>query len=724
MYSRLKLPIPPGFVITTEACNEYLKAQQLSLNHPDKPADDVALHQNKQLIDEYLHKMKEIELVTGRAFGGGKSDTLPLLVSVRVSTSLPSELELPAILNLGMNAKIVKDISLVTNNPKFAYNLYMTFMKDYGTYVLGIESECYDRIIKEMLSRRNISDVADFIAADLEIICNEFEQIAKYPTDCYEQLKQAVTSMFESWNNKNIEAFRDENDIPDFGLAVVVQSMVYGNMNCRSCAGEVSYRDPTTGEKEIVGCYLYMTEAISESMQPRSISSMKNELCSAYEKLVAICKIVEDHYRDVMKIEFVVENGHLYILEARPVDRSLQCGVKIANDFVKEGLITEREAVMRIFPKAMDLLVAGNIKVVANDTVDSFIRLFQYASKFKSMTIVSSVSNMDEIVQAKKYGSEGIILNTDNMIFNNPRQDSKDLISSLLSCNDVTERRKILKTLQPLLQADFLEVYKAFPNSRITFQFVNNVPQRLPSVMEKAGEMVGMGNDGDISMCNLHGARLCVLMPELLQTFLLALVNACTELFTQGISNLSTEVLIPSVISERELDIIIPQIRSSLVPLRIGCIASPRLLIRADTISKKDIDFIIFDSTELTSLIYGDTSANHEWVNEYLKAGIMSTNPFQSIDMRGVGYLMQLGLRKIRLHNRSIKVGIKGVHVNDTNSIQFFEQIGVDFISCTPDKLPSSTVACAQAHINTMSARRREENQSFWDQLSQEAALF
>ncbi len=333
------LPVPPGFTITTEACNAYY---------------DAGKHFPKGMWEQALEALKIIEQQTGKGFG--KKDN-PLLVSVRSGAKFSMPGMMDTVLNLGINDETVQGLVALTGDERFAYDAYRRFIQMFSKIVLDTEPHDFERVLDQYKERAGVKTDAEIPAADLKQLVAEFKKIAErqsgepFPTDVYQQLQKAIEAVFSSWNNKRAIDYRNFNKIAhSLGTAVNVQSMVFGNMGNDSGTGVAFTRDPGTGEKKLYGEYLLNAQGedvVAGIRTPSKISRLQDDLPEVYKQFQEIAHRLEQHYRDMQDLEFTVEKGHLYMLQTRSGKRSAQAGIKVLVDMVEEGLITEQEAVKR-----------------------------------------------------------------------------------------------------------------------------------------------------------------------------------------------------------------------------------------------------------------------------------------------------------------------------------------------------------------------------------------
>ena len=348
--TNLGLPIPKGFTITTEACiNYYKESKKIS----------------KDIEEEIFSNIKLLEEQIGKEFG---SNDNPLLVSVRsgARASMPGMMD--TILNLGLNDISVEGLAKKTKNERFAYDSYRRFIQMYSDVVMEVNKSFFEKIIDEVKKEKNITYDTELTVEDLKELVKRFKKVysnhmhgEEFPQDPKEQLIGAVEAVFRSWNNKRAIVYRRMNDIPgDWGTAVNVQSMVFGNMGENSGTGVAFTRDPATGKKGIYGEYLINAQGedvVAGVRTPEPITKLQEDMPECYNEFIHIADSLEKHYRDMQDMEFTIEEGKLYILQTRNGKRTAKAAIKIACDLIDENMITEKEALLRIDAKSLDQLL-------------------------------------------------------------------------------------------------------------------------------------------------------------------------------------------------------------------------------------------------------------------------------------------------------------------------------------------------------------------------------
>ena len=346
---RAELPVPPGFTVTTEACNAYFDAGS---RLPDGLWDQVC---------EALHVL---EKQTGKGLGNPDA---PLLLSVRSGAKFSMPGMMDTVLNIGMNSRVVEGLALLSGDARFSYDCFRRLIQMFGHTVKQIDDGAFDSILDRYKTTAPSALDTNLSAADLKSVVAEYKTLyqtmiqSAFPEDPMTQLRQAIEAVFSSWFGKRAMDYRNFHHIPhDLGTAVNVMAMVYGNMGNRSATGVAFTRDPATGEKTIYGEYLMNAQGedvVAGIRTPRKINELKKDLPDAYDKFQRICRILETHYRDVQDLEFTIEQDKLYILQTRTGKRTARAAVKIAVDMVHERLISKEEALQRIAPEQIDQLL-------------------------------------------------------------------------------------------------------------------------------------------------------------------------------------------------------------------------------------------------------------------------------------------------------------------------------------------------------------------------------
>lgn len=347
--TNIGMPVPQGFTVSTEACTQYYQ--------DGRKINDEILSD----IYEYMGKMEEI---TGKQFGNPEN---PLLVSVRsgARASMPGMMD--TILNLGLNDEVVQGFAKRTNNERFAYDSYRRFVQMFSDVVMEMNKEDFERIIDQKKEQKGVKLDTELDAQDMKDLVKQFKDLylekmgKEFPTDPKEQLIEAIKAVFRSWDNPRANVYRRMNEIPyDWGTAVNVQAMVFGNGGENSGTGVAFTRNPATGEKALFGEYLINAQGedvVAGIRTPSPISHLKDQMPEVYQQFADIAERLEQHYQDMQDMEFTIEDGKLYMLQTRNGKRTAAAALKIAVDLVDEGMIDQKEAVLRVDPKQLDSLL-------------------------------------------------------------------------------------------------------------------------------------------------------------------------------------------------------------------------------------------------------------------------------------------------------------------------------------------------------------------------------
>ena len=355
--TKIGLPVPQGFTVTTEACTRYYE-------------DGKTI--GEDIVEQIYAALAETEKICGKKFGDLEN---PFLVSVRsgARASMPGLMD--TILNLGLNDVAVKGLANLTQNERFAYDSYRRFIQMFSDVVMEIPKSFFERVLDDIKESKGAKYDTDLTADDMKEVVVRFKEIYKekkgveFPQDPKEQLMEAIKAVFRSWDNPRAIYYRRMNDIPsDWGTAVNVQSMVFGNMGNTSGTGVAFTRDPSTGEKKLYGEYLINAQGedvVAGIRTPQKIETLQQVMPDVYEQFVNIAHTLENHYRDMQDMEYTIERGKLYMLQTRNGKRTAAAALKIAVDLVNEGMITTDEAILKVEPKQLDSLLHPQFDAVA-----------------------------------------------------------------------------------------------------------------------------------------------------------------------------------------------------------------------------------------------------------------------------------------------------------------------------------------------------------------------
>jgi pyruvate,orthophosphate dikinase len=839
--SKLGLPVPPGFTISTKVCEYFFK------NNKKIP---------KQLIQLAKREISVIEKISKKKFGDLSN---PLLLSVRSGSRVSMPGMMDTILNLGLNDKTVIALKNKTSNGTFAKDSYRRLIQMYGNVVLGIESHFFEELIDNYKLTKGVIQDTELDEDDWDGLLKNFKEIVKqktkknFPQDVNEQFWGAIKAVFLSWNSKRAKIYRKINYIPDsWGTAVNVQAMVFGNMG-NDCATGVGFtRNPSTGKKEIFGEYLINAQGedvVAGTRTPKNLATMNKSMPKIFLLLKKIFKQLEKKYRDMQDIEFTVENNKLWMLQTRSGKRTSEASIKIAVDMVKEKLISNKEAILRVDPNILDTLLhptldekaekkiiasglpaspgaaSGKVSFSANEaerlkeqqqntilvrvetspedingmhaangiltarggmtshaavvargmgkpcvsgsneikidyenkifksnehtvkegdviTIDGgsgkvmlgkvptvkpnisedFSKLMSWADQFRKLKVRTNSETPADTKIARDFGAEGIgLCRTEHMFF-----DEKRIVSvrQMILSKTLEDRKQALAKLLPYQRNDFIEIFKIMNGLPVTVRLLDPpLHEFLPKTdkdIENIAKELNISNQNIKSrIIELHeqnpmlghrGCRLGISFPEIYQMQCQAIFEALVECKNKKIKPVIPEIMIPLVSTAAEIQILknlvnktaeeVQKKHSIKIKYYVGTmIELPRAALRAKDIAKY-ADFFSFGTNDLTQTTFGiSRDDSGKFLNDYVENKIFNKDPFVSIDERGVGELIKIATERGRLEKKSLKLGICGEHGGDPASIDFCEKVKLNYVSCSPYRVPIARLAAAQAYL-------------------------
>ena len=838
------LPVPPGFTITTEVCDQFYKNKQ-SLP--------------KDLMDGVRKTVRVLERELDKKFGDNHN---PLLVSVRSGAAVSMPGMMNTILNLGLTDEAVEGLAEATNNPRFAYDAYRRLINMFGDVVMHVGHEKFEHAFDKIKKKYKVSEDTDVPADGMKELVEAYKEVYKketkmeFPQDPFEQLELAIKAVFGSWNTTRAVRYRQVEGIRGLlGTAVNVQSMVYGNMGDDSATGVAFTRDPSTGTNKFYGEFLVNAQGedvVAGIRTPLPVAELKKWNKSVFGQLLEIKDKLEAHYKDVQDIEFTIERGKLYMLQTRNGKRTGAAAVKIACDMVKEKLIDEKTAIMRVpandltqlllpsfdpaaknsaevlatglpaspgaavgklaftaaeaverteagetvllvrketSPEDIDGMhcaagiltstggmtshaavvargwgrccVAGAGAIQINektrkisvngktfshkDTISidgstgevmvgeiatrapklsgDFSKLMGWADKFRKLKVRTNADNPEDSKRARDFGAEGIgLCRTEHMFFEGDRIIA---MREMILAESEDDRRAALKKLLPFQRKDFEGIFKAMKGLPVTIRLLDPplhefLPHDSKSQSEVA-KLIGVTPAKvKARVSQLHemnpmlghrGCRLSITYPEILEMQVTAIVEAAINCKKKKIDT-PAEIMIPLVGTAKELSMLRSQAEETIekvkaakkftgkLDLIIGTmIEIPRAALTADEVAEH-AEFFSFGTNDLTQMTFGFSRDDiGTFLPEYLTKDILHVDPFVSIDQTGVGQLVQYGVERGRKQRPKLKVGICGEHGGDPDSIDFCHRVGLDYVSCSPFRVPIARLAAAQANL-------------------------
>ncbi len=838
--AKIGFPVPGGFTITKEVCNNYFK-------------DNFDIY--TFLENELMSHITRLEKRYSKKFGDPSS---PLLLSVRSGAAVSMPGMMDTILNLGMNDEIVRGFAIKTNEA-FAYDCYLRFIEIFSNVVLGLDSTILATTKEGFVGNKTSSKNPHNIEA-LKALIEQYKKVLKahsleFPESPHKQLDLAIKAVINSWNSQRAKIYRKLNNVSDnIGTGVTVQVMVFGNFDKNSGTGVLFTRNPVNGENEIYGEYLDNAQGediVSGKRTPYSICSSPNSLellmPKQFKELRGICKKLEEYYRDMQDIEFTIESGILYILQTRSGKRTIRSSVKIAYDMASSGIISQKEAMLRIDASKVDLLLhpslpknievesitlglpaspgaatgrvvftseaadkyskeydvilfrqetctkdihgmsiskaivtarggltshaavvargigrpcisgvtdlhidfaknqaqirehilneldevtidgstgkiyKGKLEVVKSEISQEFGSILDWADEIKTMNIRANAETIQDVEMAMLFKSEGIgLCRTEHMFFDD---EKISLIRQIIMLPIGESRKRAMDQILDLHADDFASLLTTLKGKPLNIRLLDPpLHEFLPKESDEIRLLAEhMGTEVKIVLQQLEqmseinpmlghrGSRLGITHPDIYRMQVTAIFLAAIRTKRENIP-VNIEIMLPLISNIKELLILknlIQEVAQSVmidmndaIEYKIGTmIELPRAALIADKIAK-EVDYFSFGTNDLTQTIYGISRDDlSHFVQEYKDAGIFDKDPFQTIDEEGVGSVILDSMQKGRMSNKYLKFGVCGEHGGDPESIKFFNTLDMDYVSCSPFRIPAAKIAAAQAAI-------------------------
>jgi pyruvate,orthophosphate dikinase len=868
--SRIGIPVPPGFTITTECCNDFFK------NKGSFPPG---------MKKEVLTALSLVEEELGSKFG---SPDNPLLLSSRSGArkSMPGMME--TVLNIGLCTKTIPGLIKKTGNARFVYDSFRRLITMYSDVVMekaeGIEPEegkgirvQLEAVMEELKRKKGYKNDVDLSVDDLKYLCDEYRKKIKkvlgvsFPDDPMEQLWGSIAAVFKSWNGKRAVAYRRIEGIPDeWGTATNVQAMVFGNMGESSATGVAFTRNPATGENKFYGEWLPNAQGedvvagirtpnpINESTkidQNRHLVSLEKAMPKLYKELFGIQKKLEKHFRDMQDIEFTIQEGSLYMLQTRSGKRTGTAALNMAMAMLKERLIDEETAVMRVQPEQLEELLhpiidpaaekrakaiakglpagpggaSGHIAFTADEAVELakkgkrvilvreetspedvsgmraadgiltsrggmtshaalvargwgkccivgagmihvnpkagtmtvgaktmrkgdlitlngtkgvvyegelhmidatenplFKKFMKLVDKHRKLGVWANADTPGDAMVALEFGADGIgLFRTEHMFYGENSDEPLFLLRRMIMSKTLEERKEALDKLFKHMKRDVKATMEVMNGRPVMFrlldpplnEFIPDDTVKQKELASKLGislaevkkreELLHESNP----MMGHRGVRLGITYPEVTEMQVRAILEAAGELIRSRKKALP-EIMIPVTCDVNELceqkkiiDIVYKEVIQKLklkkIDYRLGTmIEIPRACLVADNMASV-AEFFSFGTNDLTQMGFGFSRDDiGGFLGEYLDKKILKDDPFRTLDQEGIGLLIETGIKKGRSINKNLKVGICGEHGGDPASIDFCNRKGMDYVSCSPYRLPVARLAAAQSEIS------------------------
>src|SRR2546425_384934 len=601
--TRLGLPVPPGFTITTAVCIQYYD------NNKKLP---------RNLMSEAKRNIQKIERKTGKKFGSLQN---PLLVSVRSGAAISMPGMMDTILNLGLNDQTVIGLANTSQNPRFAWDSYRRFVQLFGKVVFGIEDKQFDEILQNAKRQQNVQQDHELSEQSLKKIVSEYKSICQrytgrpFPADPYQQLELAIEAVFKSWMGERAIVYREKYKITKEianGTAVNVVAMIFGNMGNDSATGVVFTRNPSDGTKKIFGDYLINAQGedvVAGIRTPQPIDEMARQLPLTYQQLLKTCEKLERHFKEPQDIEFTVEKGRFYLLQTRTAKMNAAGMIKTSVDMLKERLIKKDKAILRLNPEDLDQLLhktidnesakkllvdskailegdvitidgsngnvyVGEIPTVEPKLTDDFKTILRWAQKLKKLGIRANADTPQAAKLARAYGAEGIGLCRTERMFN--ARDRLPIFVEMIMAKTAPERKQALEKLRLLQKEDFKEILTIMEGYHVTIRLLDPpLHEFLPNIEEllnKIHLLESKGTSDELTasqrflqrakelaevnpMMGHRGVRMGITYPEIYEMQIRAICEAAAELTSENI-NIHPQIMVPQVSSVSELDYI------------------------------------------------------------------------------------------------------------------------------------------------------------------------
>ena len=769
--ANIGLPVPPGFTISTEMCTEYMNNDGA---YPDSLNAEVA------------QGVAHIQSVTGKTFGDAAD---PLLVSVRsgARASMPGMMD--TVLNLGLNDDTVEGLAKTSGDERFAWDSYRRFIQMYSDVVLQLDHDSFEEALEIIKEDNGFFTDTEMESEHWKALVSEYKALVEkqwgkpFPQDVNDQLWGAVSAVFGSWQADRAKVYRRLNDIPaEWGTAVNVQAMVFGNMGETSATGVAFTRNPSTGDSAYYGEWLinaqgedvvagirtpqYLSKAAREEANAKPLS-MEEAMPETYKELTDVFDLLERHYRDMQDIEFTVERGKLWMLQTRSGKRTAKAALKIAVDMAHDakGILTARGGmtshaavvargmgrpcvsgagtvsinnetkVMKVGDRELkegDMLtidgsngqvMAGRVDTIQPELVGDFGVLMVWADKVRRLGVRTNAETPLDCQVARDFGAEGIgLCRTEHMFFDAARITA---VRQMILAPDEQGRRLALAKLLPEQRDDFRQIFEVMVGLPVTIRLLDPpLHEFLPHNQSEFEEVAKAADVGVETLkqraSELHefnpmlghrGCRLGVTYPEIYEMQARAIFEAACEVAEASGEAPIPEVMIPLVATARELELMKDVVnrmarevfaeKGREIEYLVGTmIELPRAALMAGEIAEHG-EFFSFGTNDLTQTTLGVSRDDAgRFLTQYVDKGIFPRDPFVSLDIEGVGQLIEIAAERGRATRPGIKLGICGEHGGDPASIAFCEKTGLDYVSASPYRVPIARLAAAQAALN------------------------
>lgn len=714
-------PIPAGFIVTEEGCRTFCTR---------------LAHLSAEGAQEIGSAIQHLEKQSGKFFGDSLA---PLLLTIRSSETCSRDTVSHALLYVGLNDETVEGLARQTNDRKYALNCYRILLEDYGQLVHDIPYALFEE---------KLGDISILNEAKLELAIAEYKRLIEerghqpFPQNVQLMLKEAIRAVSYSQrvlrSNSQQELLRKPSHSSDATpeAAVLIQVMVSGEGGDCSGIGTVYSRHPGTGERGMTGDYV---SSAASWRSNEGLDQLRSEEPEVYSLLQGACSYLESSTGEVQEIQFAVDSGALYLVEISEARLTSKAALRSTVDLVDEGIITKEDAILRIQPWHVTEMLK------TSSTLSSELQLLlEWADEMKGLTILSNVDHPKDAMKARSLGAEGIgLCRTEQLLLSASRFP---FVQKMILADSETERKRGLERLLPMQQADFEQLFEAMDGYPVTIRLLDPpLHELLPDieVLKERREQLALRkleeNNTEVQelervirrVLDLHeqypllgqrDCRLGTVFPEIYDMQLEAIFRAAVKGIRQGLW-VRPEIMIPLVGHTNELqdmrdlvDHVADQVlgeekRHCLY--RVGArIEVPRAALTAAHIARH-ADFFSFGTDELTQMTFGYSRHNTEkpFLHFAQQQRSLPINPFQVLDIDGVGQLVEMAFVQGRIRKPHLKAGICGENAVDPASIAFCHRIGLDYVSCLPEQVPLARIAAAQAALLAQKQKHNENRQ-------------
>ncbi|CAJ1395183.1 unnamed protein product [Effrenium voratum] len=704
------LPVPPGFTLTTEVCTRFYEDK---CTYPTELKGQVA------------KALARVEERSGQKFGDA---TNPLLLSVRsgARASMPGMMD--TVLNLGLNDWTVAALAKRSGDRRFAYDSYRRFVQMYSDVVLGIELSHFEKLLERAKQRRGVKQDHELVAEDLEKLVMDYKARVHveigmdFPEDPHEQLWGAVGAVFNSWMNQRAKTYRQLHDIPEsWGTAVNVQAMVFGNMGSDCATGVAFTRNPSNGANDFyaAGKVVFSAdEAVRRAKDGEKVLLVRIETSP-------------DDIHGLHAAEGVLTTrggmtSHAAVV-ARGMGRPCVAGagavqVDYAAARLSVGSVTVQEGQILTIDGVTGEVILGEVPTVPPQLSGAFGIIMAWADEYRTLQVRANAETPNDARQAKEFGAQGIgLVRTEHMFFDGGRIIA---MRRMILAADEADRKVALEELLTMQREDITELFRIMDGRPVTVrlldpplhEFIPHTEAEMAQVAKAAGVPLNRVRRRAAElqeanpMLGHRGCRLAITYPEICEMQARAIFEAAAAVGKAGGAVPVAEVMVPLVATLQELSILKEVVEKTAAAVqkeqgmnftyRVGTmIELPRACLQAGKLAEQ-AEFFSFGTNDLTQTTYGlsrdDAGA---FLPEYKAKGIVEQDPFVSLDQEGVGELIKVAVERGRTARDGMKMGICGEHGGDPASIEFCNKVGLDYVSCSPFRVPVARLAAAQAAL-------------------------